>query len=341
MHSVNNPLVSVIVPAYNAAASIEQCIESIENQDGVSFEAIVINDGSSDATASILEELARSRSWLIAINRENSGVSAARNAGMKAATGRFLTFLDADDMLAPGALHALVSAITAANANLVYGAYESFGEQASPRRVTEFTEKWNVSVRSGRDVLPLLLSLADDTPSGAAWRILFEVEYLQKLGVKFPEGICMSEDYCFMLWVLASNPLVSVTDKVVYRYRMHSESATSKYMPSMRHDMDYVNSQIFEICKDMPYSMALYRDCVANTCLTVAQNELMNPKRKGRTKRCKQIFALDGYRRAVGQISGRSTLTTAKALLLKVACHFPLLGTLLLEAFQTLKSISL
>lgn len=337
---MNNPLVSVIVPAYNAAASIKQCIESIENQVGVSFEAIVINDGSSDATASILEELARSRPWLIVINRKNSGVSAARNAGMKAASGRFLTFLDADDMLAPGALHALVSAITTANTNLVYGAYEAFGKHISPRRIAEFSEEWNTSVHSGRDVLPLLLSLADDTPSGAAWRILFEKDYLQKLGVKFPEGIRMSEDYCFMLWVLASDPLVSVTDKVVYRYRMHSESATSKYMPSMRNDMDYVNSQIFEICKDIPYLMEFYQDCVANTCLTVAQNELMNPMRKGRTRRCKQIFNLDEYRRAVRQISGRSTLTSAKTLVLKVAYRSPLLGTLFLEAFQAMKSVS-
>lgn len=337
---MNNPLVSVIVPAYNAAASIEQCIESIENQDGVGFEAIVVNDGSSDATGSILKELARSRPWLIVINRKNFGVSAARNVGMEAASGRFLTFLDADDILAPGALHALVSAITATNANLVYGSYELFGKHVSPLKVAEFSEEWNASVHSGRDVLPLLLSFADDTPSGAAWRILFETDYLLKLGVKFPEGICMSEDYCFMLWVLASDPLVFVTDEVVYRYRMHSESSTNKYMPSMRNDMDYVNSQIFEICKDAPYLMAFYQDCVASTCLTVAQNELMNPKRKGRTKRCKQVFTLDEYRRAMSQISGRSTLSSAKTLLLKVAYRFPLLGTLMLEAFQTMKSIS-
>src|SRR6476469_10004419 len=99
------PLVSVVIPAYNAERFLGEAIESVLAQGYAHFELIVVDDGSSDRTA----EVARSFGDRVrTIEQENSGVSAARNAGTRAAGGELLAFLDADDRWSPGWLERMV-----------------------------------------------------------------------------------------------------------------------------------------------------------------------------------------------------------------------------------------
>ena len=103
---VSNPLLSVIVPVYNAEQYIEECIRSIESQ-GFSeneLEIICIDDGSKDRSLEILQNIARSDSRVKVFNQDNAGVSAARNRGLELATGDYFEFVDADDKLLPGAM---------------------------------------------------------------------------------------------------------------------------------------------------------------------------------------------------------------------------------------------
>jgi glycosyltransferase involved in cell wall biosynthesis len=90
--------VSVIIPAYNAGAFVAECLESVLQQTYRSFEIVVVNDGSSDATESVLETY---RDRIIYVAQENRGAAAARNAGIRLASGEFVAFLDADDYWLP------------------------------------------------------------------------------------------------------------------------------------------------------------------------------------------------------------------------------------------------
>jgi glycosyltransferase involved in cell wall biosynthesis len=97
---MNIPDISVVIPAYNAEKYIAESVESVLQQTFPSWELLVIDDGSTDHTAAIVEKIQTNRK-IILIRQQNQGVAAARNAGIKAARGRFITFLDADDYYLP------------------------------------------------------------------------------------------------------------------------------------------------------------------------------------------------------------------------------------------------
>ena len=106
--------VSVIIPAFNAAATVERALDSVRAQRGVVMEVIVINDGSSDNTAAVVAAAIVPGERMVLLNMpKNSGVSAARNAGLRVAQGKYVAFLDADDIWLPGKLRKQVDAIQA------------------------------------------------------------------------------------------------------------------------------------------------------------------------------------------------------------------------------------
>lgn len=101
---MNNPYFSIIVPCYNQAHFLSECIQSILDQDFEDWEAIIINDGSQDNTQTIADGFAKTDHRIIAIQKINGGLSSARNAGLKIARGNYIQFLDADDLLLPACL---------------------------------------------------------------------------------------------------------------------------------------------------------------------------------------------------------------------------------------------
>jgi glycosyltransferase involved in cell wall biosynthesis len=104
---VPDPVHTVIVPAYNAAETIESAIRSVQAQTTPSFEVIVVDDGSTDATAAVLERIAADHPRITVISQPNAGPSAARNTAIDRAAGAYLTFLDSDDLLMPAYLEAV------------------------------------------------------------------------------------------------------------------------------------------------------------------------------------------------------------------------------------------
>lgn len=113
--------ISIIIPVYNSEKYIAKCIDSILSQHGAELEIIVVNDGSSDGTLSVLSGY---KDKILIKNIPNSGASAARNAGLESASGDFLMFLDSDDYLAPGAIEHLICKQNEYNADIVRFRYE-------------------------------------------------------------------------------------------------------------------------------------------------------------------------------------------------------------------------
>src|SRR5690349_24440198 len=105
--------VSVVMPAFNAEATIASAVASVRRQTRGDWELVVVDDGSADRTAALAEMAAALDRRIRVIRQRNQGVSAARNAGIEAATGRYLAFLDADDTWLPGKLQRQVSFMSA------------------------------------------------------------------------------------------------------------------------------------------------------------------------------------------------------------------------------------
>lgn len=116
------PNISVIIPAYNAKDTLTQSVESVQAQSFTDFELIIVNDGSTDGTASLLDAYA-SDPQLVYINQDNLGVSAARNTGARQAKGDWILFLDADDVLLPTALELLSKFTFDTNISLIRGGF--------------------------------------------------------------------------------------------------------------------------------------------------------------------------------------------------------------------------
>ena len=104
-------LISIIIPCYNTEKFLEDCVKSIDAQTYKNFEAIFVDDGSTDGTLSLLKTLCNGKENYKVFSKENGGVSSARNFGIAHANGEFIQFLDADDMLAPNYLETMINSI--------------------------------------------------------------------------------------------------------------------------------------------------------------------------------------------------------------------------------------
>jgi glycosyltransferase involved in cell wall biosynthesis len=117
------PAVSVIIPAYNAAAYLPRCIRHLQDQSFGDWEALVVDDGSTDGTASLLDSYAAQDARIKAIHKENGGVSAARNEALQHAEGKYVLFVDSDDFLHPQTLELCVGLAERDQADLVAFTY--------------------------------------------------------------------------------------------------------------------------------------------------------------------------------------------------------------------------
>ena len=133
----NQPLVSVIVPIYNAKNHIARCIESIRRQTYRNLEILLLNDGSQDVSLAVCRMFAKVDPRIILIDKANSGVSATRNLGMRRAHGVYFQFVDSDDTLQPYATELLVEKAVASGADMViahYNRIEPPKERSTPVR---------------------------------------------------------------------------------------------------------------------------------------------------------------------------------------------------------------
>ena len=229
MVSEANPLpqVSVIIPAYNAAKFIRETVEHAIAQTYPNMEILVINDGSSDETASVVESFGDA---VRLISTENRGVARARNTGIEAATGEFVAFLDSDDLWEPEKLTIQVDALDEGH-RLVYTDSISFG--------TESLSNINISVNEklpSGDIRAQLI-LRNFIPTSS---VLLDRQIALQIGGFNPEiPVCDDWD----LWLRA----LSVTgakyvDQPLVRYRVHENSLGSSVEKRMSGSFQVIDS---------------------------------------------------------------------------------------------------
>ena len=130
MEVVNSPKISIIIPVYNAEKYLRECLESVCSQTYSNFEAIVVNDGSSDSSLSICHEFADCDSRILVFSQENRGVVIARQVAVSESSGNYLLFLDADDYLRKDCLEILTGILNVYNPDvIVYSDYTRINDQ--------------------------------------------------------------------------------------------------------------------------------------------------------------------------------------------------------------------
>ena len=206
-----NDLISIITPVYNAAAYLTEFVESVLMQTYINFELILINDGSKDESGKICNDFSRCDSRIRVFHQENRGVSVARNVGLDHATGKWLFFADADDIMLPAALEKLYNATLGKDVDIVKGSTKVMvNEKIIPLYYYNYELKR----------FPLL---SMDNP--ALWGYMFKASVVKENNIYFVPGLAYSEDKVFMTEIaINSESVVSISD-FVYIYRRNEGSA--------------------------------------------------------------------------------------------------------------------
>ncbi|HEU6446895.1 MAG TPA: glycosyltransferase family A protein [Verrucomicrobiae bacterium] len=211
------PLVSVVIPAFNAAATIAQSLESIRNQTFATFEAIVVDDGSTDNTAEIVQKFSAEDSRFTLLQQKNAGVSAARNAALDRARGEFIAFLDADDLWLPQKLERQIELL---NANPQFNfTFTNFFVWDGERELAIYYSRKKMP---RGDVSRQLLRSTLFLPS----IVLFRRELLGDC--RFDPTFCGGEDWDFWLQLMARGLSAAGVAEPLARYRRWDGNATAK-----------------------------------------------------------------------------------------------------------------
>ena len=230
--------ISIIVPVYNGEKYFAECIQSILDQSFADIEIIVINDGSTDGSLSLIERYAQNDSRIVVINQKNKGVSAARNAGLSKARGDYIMFVDADDYIARKDALELLIDFAKENGNPDVVCFRRVGDTRG-RKAPSGYSKLNDSI-IGRMIV--------DETINTLWDKLYKKSIIKENSIKFPVGIRMAEDLLFNVQYFCEAKTIGFFDEELYYYREdNQESATKKYMPNKYDDLMYVNRKMSEI----------------------------------------------------------------------------------------------
>lgn len=206
--------ISVIIPVYNVAEYLPECLTSVITQSYHNLEIILINDGSTDRSGMICDEFACKDSRIRVIHQENGGAAAAKNAGLRVATGEYLSFVDSDDFLAPDAYEYMVSLLEKSRADVVQCAFRDVFADECKDRITE-----NRIIAYSTEAY--LLRFTTEWTCGLLWdklyrRILFT-------GVFFEEGHRIDDEYFTYQGIMNAKQIV-YSPQIVYNYRQRASS---------------------------------------------------------------------------------------------------------------------
>lgn len=211
---MDNPLISIIVPAYNVERYLTVCLSSIEKQTYQNFEVILIDDGSKDSTGDICDAIAAKDNRFKVIHQKNRGVSAARNAGIRAANGDYICFVDSDDKLQKDFLKGFELNYDIS----IQGYLLQEGEKKIPISYREFFSFDNVAK----------VYCLNDIHS-APFSKLCKTEIINRNNIHFPEGISFSEDTIFFLQYIKFCKSIHVSENCNYVYYKREGSLTAKH----------------------------------------------------------------------------------------------------------------
>lgn len=223
-------MISIVMPVFNAEEYLKKSIESILRQTYLAWELIIIDNGSEDDSFRICQEYAKNEERILVLHQyQNKGVSAARNLGMEKATGNFVTFLDADDWVAPDYLEQLVKTQKNTQADMLVCQYKKVYD--ADRNVEEETldQQYGFAAKAYHREEYVSQCLLDGYTH--CWGVLYKLSLLE--GIRFPARVTIGEDVLFLIDTILQAEKIVVTEYDGYRYYINENGAMNrKFTPS-------------------------------------------------------------------------------------------------------------
>ena len=239
----NDPLISIIIPCFNAEKTLEKCLESVVQQSYANLEIIIIDDGSTDETSLIYNKFQSNDERILVLKQQNSGVSKARNTGVKAATGDYICFVDSDDWAELNYCSELYSLLVGENADIsiVEASYEDEnGNVLCSKPISD--EK----IFDGNRALVLLLE--DREIQSHPWGKLFKADLLKN--VHFPENLKCFEDYSTLFKIFNKAVKVIKSNEKLYHYIQREDSLSHNLSPETAYQFFLAIMEVFEFWRN-------------------------------------------------------------------------------------------
>lgn len=242
------PYLSVIIPVYNAARRLRQCLDSILLQEYDDLEVLLIDDGSTDGSADICKEYTGKYPYFTYIHKENGGASSARNTGIKLALGKWIFFIDADDVLPSDAIKSLTALSVDENADLIVGGYSINDTKKNTTKVYCVPEP----VLNRTEAANMLFLENKYGYQGYIWNKLFRRSVIAGNDILFDEHYAFNEDRLFCVeYVCAMKGTAISCGSVIYNYIKHPGSTIGMINGNLRILDDYTSSlYIYERLKE-------------------------------------------------------------------------------------------
>lgn len=224
--------VSIIIPVYNGEKYIKQCLESIFVQTFTDFEVIIIDDGSTDGTFVLLEELCAKNSNISIVRQENKGVSYARNKGIKYARGEYLCFIDSDDYIEFDFLEKLVGAMKEGDCDWILSGIQDFKSEKKLKKIILPKKEYVLSKET--DCLQFFNLLLLTAPFAK----LYRRDIIINSNLLFNEKISYAEDREFNTYYAQNVQNVKSISYIGYYYRTDSINSLSKKKQSYKFKYD-------------------------------------------------------------------------------------------------------
>ena len=232
--------ISVVITCYNVERYVGKCIESVLSQTYRNIEVIVVNDGSTDNTAGVIDCFTSDKR-IKYINQTNVGVSTARNVGIDAATGEFLTFVDSDDYLEPDMYDKLHSALTEGNAGMAVCNYNLVYEERTDNQYSKMIDQ---TVNVNDDVYGYFVRFcACPKPNNYIWTRLYRTDIIKRSGVRF-ENFKLGDDTLFSFKLLPHIGKVAFISEGLYNYFQRRDS--NVYTAANKGNLAIVYADTFE-----------------------------------------------------------------------------------------------
>ena len=250
------PKITVVIPAYNIESLLEKCVTSVAEQDYPKdkLEIIVVDDGSTDSTGAICDELSSKYENVTALHKENGGSSSARNLGMKHATGDYIGFVDSDDYVDSRMYRVLAEAAVKFDADMVQISRDEISEDGTRLPDVVIPPTGIMGMSSGEQLKKLLLHTGD-----ASFCTKITRKSVFSGGLKFPEGE-LNEDFRLMIDVLPRvNKLIVLPEQYYHVfYRLGSNSRKKA------EDKDYFPSVFTDIVRNADVALDIVKEKYKN-----------------------------------------------------------------------------
>lgn len=262
------PFFSIIIPVYNVAPYLRECLDSVLAQTFTDWEAICVDDGSTDGSGAILDKYAACDPRFRIVHKNNEGVSIARNVAMDVASGKYITFVDSDDVVLSDWLRVYRDVIATDGCDVVRANFKHWHGNSAYRTESKTHYKVVGRYTTRKDICAVCVPEA----LNRGYSVINCIRRAILSGVRFPIGICVLEDCIFNAHAMSKANSVSVIDYAGYLYRMREGSAVHSHINSHMIVLDRYNF--------LNALVKFWRDC----CLSEIESAYLPPIRAAITK---------------------------------------------------------